>query len=461
MPYNGTRNRGTHANDIRGNVRCTGMSAQGLAGASAGIPRSAVSPRMAGYTVIMLLVVHVISHIDRSILGILLEPIKADLGYSDTQLGFLSGIAFALFYATLGIPAAWLADRSNRRNFVATACALWSVMTAACGAAQNFVQLALARIGVAVGEAGAGPASVSIISSLYPRERRARALAVYALASSIGVLIGHPIGGTISDVWGWRYAFLAVGAPGLLIALLVRFTVPEPPREISVEKHSDADSMRAALGFIWRSKACRYLMLGAAISAFLAYGLGSWVPAYLMRSHEMTASGVGLNVSPITGVCGMLGGLLGGQLADRLGARNPMWASRMITIAKIIAFPLLLGFFLLPQLGSALVAFFLATFFGAVYLGPTYAMIQSVVPTSMRATAAAVQLLIINLIGLGLGPQLVGVLSDLFRAEYGSESLRMALAIFACAHVPGAVLYWIGGRHYRVELAQREAGVSG
>jgi predicted MFS family arabinose efflux permease len=415
-----------------------------------------VSPPLAAYTVFMLLIVHVISHIDRSILGILLEPIKADLGYSDTQLGFLSGIAFALFYATLGIPAAWLADRSNRRNFVAIACAFWSVMTALCGAAQNFVQLALARVGVAVGESGAGPASVSIISSLYARERRARALAVYAMAASIGVLVGHPIGGTIADTWGWRYAFVAVAAPGVLIALIVRFTVPEPHRQITTTKQDETQSMRAALAFILRSKACRYLMFGAAISAFLNYGLGSWVPAYLMRSHDMSASGVGLNVSPITGVCGMIGGLLGGQLADRLGARNPVWTARMITIAKLIAFPMLVGFFLIPTLKSALFAYFLAVFFGAVYLGPTYAMIQSVVPVTMRATAAAVQLLIINLIGLGLGPQLVGVLSDALRAEYGNESLRIALAVFATAHIPGALLYWIGGKHYRDEVAKQE-----
>jgi predicted MFS family arabinose efflux permease len=428
-------------------------TAHGIGATTAG----QIGPRLAGYTVFMLLLVHVVSHVDRSILGILLEPIKQDLGYSDTQLGFLSGIAFALFYATLGIPAAWLADRRNRRNFVAIACALWSVMTAACGAAQNFLQLALARIGVAVGESGAGPASVSMISSLYPRERRARALAVYALASSIGVLIGHPIGGTISDTWGWRYAFVAVAAPGILLALIVRFTVPEPPRDVAAMR--SGESMRTALSHIWGSSACRYLMLGAAISAFLAYGLGSWVPAYLMRSHDMTASGVGLNVSPIAGLCGMMGGLLGGQLADRLGARDAAWAARMITIAKLVAFPLLVGFFLIPKLSVALPVYFLAVFFGAVYLGPTYAMIQSVVPASMRATAAAVQLLVINLIGLGLGPQLVGILSDLFRETYGVESLRMALAIFACAHVPGALLYWIGGRHYRREL--REGSGSG
>ncbi len=415
-----------------------------------------ISPRLAGYTVIMLMIVHVISHIDRSILGILLEPIKEDLGYSDTQLGFLSGIAFALFYATLGIPAAWLADRSNRRNFVAIACAFWSLATAACGAAQNFVQLALARIGVAVGESGAGPASVSIIASLYPRERRARALAVYALASSIGVLIGHPVGGLVSDAWGWRWAFVAVAAPGILIALIVRLTVPEPPRTAVVATKDDTTSMRAALRFIWRSKACRYLMLGGAISAFLAYGLGSWMPAFLMRSHDMSASGVGLQVSPVMGVCGMLGGLLGGQLADRLGARNPILTPRMITIFKIVAFPFLLGFFLLPSLNTALPSYFLAIFLGAVYLGPTYAMVQSVVPETMRATATAVQLLVINLIGLGLGPQFVGILSDFLRADYGQESLRYALAVFACAHIPGAILYWMGSRHYRDEVIARE-----
>lgn len=413
---------------------------------------SAISRKRAAYVLFMLLVVHVISHVDRSVLGILLEPIRKDQGYSDTQLGFLSGFAFAIFYATLGVPAAWLADRGNRRNFVAIACALWSVMTCACGLTKSFTQLALARIGVAVGEAGAGPASVSILSSLYPHEKRARALAIYSLAASIGILVGHPIAGPVADAYGWRWAFVAVGAPGVIIALIVRFTIAEPARTAAEREAAATQSMSSTLRYIWRSTACRYLIFGCALSAFLSYGLSSWIPAFLIRSHGMTATQVGLSISPITGLSGMLGGLLGGYLADRLGARDARWAVRMITIAKLFALPLLLTLFFAEDLRVGLGSFWLASILAAVYLGPTYALVQSIMPRHMRATAAAVQLLVINLIGLGFGPQMVGFVSDVLKPEYGNESLRWSLAIFACSHLPAALLYWIGSRHYRREL---------
>ncbi|MFP4004866.1 MAG: spinster family MFS transporter [Alphaproteobacteria bacterium] len=414
-----------------------------------------ITPAYRRYALFMLVVVYTSSHVDRNIMAILIEPIKRDMGWSDVALGFLAGPAFAMFYATLGIPVAWLADKSNRRNIIAWAIAIWSAMTALCGLAQNFWQLALARIGVGVGEAGSSPPSHSMISDLYPPEKRSRALAIYALGVYIGIMLGYLIGGHVSEAVGWRAAFFVVGLPGLIIALLVRFTLKEPLRG-----HSEGvavaleEKVPFTAGFkhIWRSRAARHLVIGCTLTSFVGYGTVAWNPAYLIRSLGMTEGEVGTMFAPLMGVLGAAGALLGGYLADRLAARDRRWNAWIVALTKAMTVPLLAFFYLATDQIAALLWFAPTIVLGAFYLGPTFAMIQTLSPPRLRAMSAAILLLILNLIGLGLGPQLVGVLSEFLRPELGKESLRYALLISVAINLWAAGHYVAGGIYFRREM---------
>lgn len=407
------------------------------------------------YALMLLVVAYTFSHVDRNILGILVEPIKADLGFSDTQLGFLTGFAFATFYATLGIPIAWWADRSNRRNIIALSLAIWSAMTALSGLAQNFVQLALARIGVGIGEAGSSPPSHSMISDLYPRAERSAAMAIYALGVYFGVGIGFFMGGFVAENYGWRVAFFVAGLPGLLLALLIRLTLKEPQRGHADGVVMDVAPPRLSAGFkhLWSSRASRHLVIGVTLTSFVGYGALAWGPAFMIRSYGMTVGEVGMILSPLVAALGGIGAFAGGKLADRLARRDPRWNAWIVAVAKLFAMPLLIAFYLVDDLRIGLPFYAAATLLGAFYLGPTYAMIQSLTPLRLRAMAAAVLLFVLNLIGLGLGPQLIGILSDALRPSFGNESLRYALFASALIHLWAIVHYYVAGRHYRRELA--------
>lgn len=419
-----------------------------------------ITPAYRRYALFVLVMVYTSSHVDRNIMAILVEPIKRDMGWSDTALGFLSGFAFALFYATLGIPVAWLADRSNRRNIIAWAIAVWSAMTAACGLAQNFWQLALARVGVGIGEAGSSPPSHSMISDLYPPEKRSGALAIYALGVYIGIMLGYLIGGNVSEWVGWRAAFFVVGLPGLLIALLVRYTLREPPRghadglAVAIDK-----SVPFTAGFrhIWRSRAARHLVIGCTLTAFVGYGTVAWNPAYLIRSHGMSEGEVGTILAPLIGILGGFGAIMGGRLADMLAARDRRWNAWIVALSKALTVPMLAFFYLATDQITAFAWFAPTVILGAFYLGPTFAMIQTLSPPHLRAMSAAILLLILNLIGLGLGPQLVGILSDLLRPEFGKESLRYALLISMVINLWAAGHYVMGGLHFRREMEAMDA----
>jgi len=400
------------------------------------------------YALAVLVLVFTSSHVDRQIMGILLEPIKNDLGASDTQMGFLIGLTFALFYATLGMPIAMLADRGNRRNIITWAITIWSFMTVACGYAQSFAQLAFARIGVGIGEAGSSPPSHSMISDLFPLKERGTAMGIYAMGVNIGLLIAYLAGGWLSEHLGWRTTFIIVGVPGLLIALIVRFTVKEPIRGASdnTKKVAAAPPFKVVAKYMWSTKSTRHVVFGSALAGFVGYGMVLWLPAFFVRSHGLSQTEVGFTLALMSGVVGGTGTFLAGKLADILGRRDPRWFTWVVAIAKLGLVPFIVLFFLIGDFTSALVIYLVPAFFGGFYLAPTFAMVQSLVKPEMRAVAAAICLFLLNIIGLGLGPQGVGILSDVLNDEYGKESLRYSLMIFSTVNIWCAFHYFMAGK---------------
>jgi len=406
------------------------------------------------YVLSILVVVYTFNFIDRQILSILLEPIKNELQVSDTALGALSGFAFALFYATLGIPIARLADRSSRRNLIAGALAIWSGMTALSGIAQNYWQLLAARIGVAVGEAGCSPPAHSLIADYYPANQRATALGIYSLGIPFGILFGFIAGGWIEQFFGWRVAFFVVGLPGLVLAVTFWLTVREPPRGLAEGRVVSAEqpSVKEAFNYLWKKKSFRHLATGGALTAFVGYGLTTWAPSFLSRSHDMSSGEIGTWLGLILGIPGGIGIVLGGVLADRFGSRDTRWYLWIVTVALVLSTPFSLAVFLSPTATGALLFLMLPVMLGNFYQATTFSQTQGLVPLGMRAVAAAVLLFIINIIGLGLGPQAVGIVSDLLKPEYGDDSIRYSLMIFSLVNLWSAWHYYLAGKYLKDEL---------
>jgi predicted MFS family arabinose efflux permease len=420
-----------------------------------------VSRRYRRYALGILTTVYVSNYVDRQILAILLQPIKETFALSDTQLGFLSGISFAIFYATLGIPIAMWADRGNRRNIVTLALVVFSVMTALCGLAQNFVQLALARIGVGTGEAGSSPPSHSMIADLYPPHERATAMAIFALGVNIGILIGFLVGGWVNEWFGWRYAFMLVGVPGLLLAVLVRTTLKEPARGHSEGRTDEGDipapSVWSAFRVVWRVKSLRHIVAGATLNSFVGYGAVAWVPAFLIRSFGMTTGEIGTALALIIGIAGGAGTFAGGYFADRLGKRDVRWNLWLVAGCVSAGVPFAFGVFLAQSATWALLFFIVPAMVGALYLGPSLALVQGLVPLRMRTVASAILLFILNIIGLGLGPQAVGIASDLLTPSFGNESLRYALLVVGFINIWAAVHFYLASRTLREDLARAQS----
>ena len=407
-----------------------------------------ISRRQCSYTLGVLVLVFTSSHVDRQIVAILGQPIKEALAISDTQLGLLTGVMFAVFYATLGMPMAMWADRRNRRNLIAFSIALWSAMTALCGLAQNYLQLLLARIGVGVGEAGSNPPSHSIIADLYGPAERATALAIFGTGVNLGIMLGYLIGGWINEWLDWRWAFIVAGLPGLAIALLVRLTVREPPRGYSEGASagaSDAPPFWTVARTMAGSAILRHTVLANTLVSFFGYALVLWVPVYLVRIHEMSTGEVGTVLAVLVGLGGATGTFAAGWLADRFSHRQPGWRAWIVVAAYLIVMPLAAAAFLVDSVVATLALYVLPAMLAGAYIGPGFAIIQSNVPLQMRSVAAAINLFILNIIGLGLGPFTVGLVSDLTAAEAGAHSLRYGLLAVIPFGLWGAVHYWRAG----------------
>lgn len=414
-------------------------------------------------TLWLLLTVYVFNFIDRQIVNILAEPIARDLDLSDTQIGLMTGLAFALFYTVLGIPIARLADRptTHRPRLIALALAVWSGMTALCGVAQNFWQLLLARIGVGVGEAGCTPPAHSLISDMVPPDKRASALAFYSLGIPIGSLLGMVIGGLLADYLGWREAFVVVGLPGVTLALVVWFVLKDPRRSdaaaiLQAKAAAPALPLRQALAEVMGSRAYILLVCAGSGAAFLSYGKTTWTTIFFQRTHELTAGQTGLWFGIIGGVGGILGTWLGGYLADRYGVRNRRHVLTAPAVGMALAIPLAIAAYHAPNWPLALVLIFLPQVFNSLYYGPCYSAAQGLVPIRARAIAAAALLFFQNLIGLGLGPLFFGVLSDVLEPTYGAESVRYVLYGAAVLGLVPAFFFWRCSLHLDRELDQKD-----
>jgi MFS family permease len=427
------------------------------------------------YVIWLLFAVYVLNFVDRQIMTVLIQPIKQEFGFSDTQLGMLGGLAFAVLYSTLGIPIARRADRGNRVSIVSISLFVWSIFTALTGFAQSFAQLLLARVAVGVGEAGCTPAAHSIISDYFSKDQRSRALSIYSMGIYGGVFMGFIVGGQVAQRYGWRPAFFAVGLPGVIVALVLRFTLREPPRGHAdgLAPASEPLPLGAAVHAIWSTPSLRHGIMATALHAFVGYGIASFYPAFLMRTQGMGVGEVGIWLALATALGGFVGAYAGGAVSDSLAKRkgdhrHQLWVPAWSTLASV---PIGLLVYVLPTQAGVMVAMVFAIGLGAMYLGPTSAITQSLVGVRERAIAAAVALLVINLIGLGLGPLLTGILSDVFRAHHlkngltdaaaTAEGLRWSLMAMSAVNIWSALHYVLAARTLREDMARIAGRPSG
>jgi predicted MFS family arabinose efflux permease len=408
------------------------------------IKNEKVSDMYRNYVLVMLTIVYVFNFVDRQVLVILQESIKKELHLSDSQLGMLSGFTFAIFYVTLGIPIARLADKTNRRNIIAGSLTLWSIMTALSGRAQNFIQLLLARIGVGVGEAGGSPPAHAMISDYFPPGKRSTALSVYSAGIYFGVLTGFVLGGYLNQHLGWRIAFFVVGLPGIIVSLLFYTTVKEPRRGATdtsdnlKKSHSFGEVVKA----LYSTNTFVLLALASALNVFCIYGLLNWAPSFLQRLHGMKSSETGASLGLIYGIGGAIGSFTGGLLTDSLGRMDKRWYLKVPAYAILAAIPCAAGAIFFKNNSLSLACLGLCGSLQSMYLGPSIAVAHSLVPAPMRALTSAIFFLVINLVGLGFGPLVVGMISDLLTPSLGVESLRWALSIIMFISLASTVLFF-------------------
>lgn len=415
----------------------------------------AVMPGSANGVLALLTVIYVFNFIDRQILNILAESIANELSLSDTQIGLMTGFAFAVFYTFLGIPLARYADRpgSDRITLMAICLAIWSAMTAACGLAQNYGQLLLARIGVGAGEAGCTPAAISIIADIYPKERRSSAMGIYMMGVPIGSLFGLIAGGLLADAFGWRVALLVVGLPGILLALILYFLVKDP-RHNGVMSAARPPTLpwREAMRELASSRAFTLLVIASSVNAFLGYGKGVWQIIFFMRSHGLSAGEVGLAIGLTTGLCGIIGSTIGGRMADWLGTRNPAHYFIMPAVGFLVAIPFSLAAYTASDWRVAIALMIIPAICGTLNYGPGMSVTQGIFRPQTRATATAVKLFFQTLVGLGLGPLLFGFISDVLKPVAGPESVRWVLMGSTLLGVIPAVMLWYAGLRLPREL---------
>ena len=414
-----------------------------------------------GRVLFILLLAYIFNFIDRQIIGILAVPIKAELQLSDTQLSLMGGIAFALFYSGLAIPIAWLADRKSRVNIIAVSVAFWSAFTALCGFAQNFWHLFLARMGVGIGEAGGVAPSYALVSDFYPKEKRARALALFSLGIPIGSALGVFFGGWIATHLDWRSAFIIVGLAGLPAALLVKLGIREPVRggydSLDGKASDPAPPFSVVAARLARTPSFWLLSFGAASGSILGYGLIFWLPSFFSRSFDLELSQVGWFYGSIVLVGGVAGTLLGGWLGDRTGAANPGAYALVPAICFTIAAPVFAFGLFAPSLVIGWLLFAVGQTLALAWLGPIIAAVQHIVPPNMRATASASFLFINNLIGIGFGIFFLGFMSDTMKAAYGEDSLRYSILYGLGFYLLSALIYFIASSRLKRDWYQAEA----
>ena len=405
------------------------------------IPNGVTNMNYSYFAAVMLAVIYTFNFLDRQFLAVLAQPVKVDLHLSDTQMGALTGLAFALFYTVFGIPVAALADRYNRIRIIAAACVLWSLFSAACGLATNFTTLALARVGVGVGEAGGSPPSYSVVSDYFPPEKRGLGLAIYSLGVPFGTMFGAASGGWIAAHYGWRAAFFAVGSCGVVLVPLLLLTVREPKRgQFDVITPEPADSpashtaslgMFNTLGLFIRTPKLMATAAATAVTSFVGYGLLNWMPSFLIREKGMNLEQIALYYGLLLGLCMAIGTWASGFIVDKVGAGRPALYALVPGVATLLSLPFFIGVLLAPNWPIALVLLIGPAVLNIAYLAPSLAVIQNAVRSERRGTAGAFLLFILNLVGLGGGPLFVGFMSDHFKAAGAAHALTIALMTLA------------------------------
>ncbi|HVY82161.1 MAG TPA: MFS transporter [Steroidobacteraceae bacterium] len=439
----------------------TETDAQAVAARAAATSTHSVAYRY--YVLGVLFLTYAVNVMDRGVLGVLLESIKHEFALNDLQIGFLSSLPFAFFYATLGIPIAALADRTVRRNVLAACCAVWSLATAACGLAVNFGTLLAGRALTGVGEAGGTPPSHSLISDYFSRATRATALSIYALGVPLGTMLGNFIAGRGNDHFGWRTTFMLAGLPGLVTALLVWLTIREPPRGMAElgprQTKLPAPPLGEGLKFLWSYPSFRHMCVAAGLHSVVWYAGSQLNGSFFRRVHEMSAQDAG-DWLALFALLGSIGTFLGGLLADRLATRNNdrrwyMWVPGIATLAMV---PLQFSSYLSSNLTVVIPSFVFMTILASMFFGPSFAVSQMVGTLRTRALATSVLLFVQTFVGLGLGPLVAGALSNSMAASVGeSASLRYALVIVGLANIWATAHYLIGARTIRENVATTEA----
>jgi len=417
--------------------------------------------RASRYGLAMLFLVALFNYIDRSIISILQEPLKADLKLSDTQLGALTGLSFAVLYTTMALPIARLADIWNRKRLIAGALAIWSAATAACGLANSFGTLVALRMGVAFGEAGCVPASHSLIADYFPLRQRATALALWGLSNPFGTMLGFAAGGWITQAISWREAFLLFGVAGVALSPLV-LTMKEPQRGRFDDpgEARAAVPLREALGILWRRRAFRFLAAGGAAHAFMVFAAHNWNAPFFGRVHHMPIGEVALFLALAIGIGGGLGQFAGGWLADRLGRADRRWYMWLPALCSALLLPVSAGVYLAADAQVSMALTVVQAILLNVWFAPIVATAQMLVAPRMRAFTSAMLVLITNILGLSLGPLLTGMISDALQPTFGVEALRYAILASTSMGIVAAFCFFRSGQHLARELdgAQAETG---
>ena len=435
-------------------------------GLSALAPVSPISASNAyrAYVLFLIWLVLLFRIVDLQIIAVLMEGIRKEFSISDTQLGFLTGVAFAVFYGTLGIPVAWLADHGNRRNIIVVALSLWSFMTALCGTVTSFAGLFLARMAVGVGEAGGTPPSYSLIYDYFSERRRATIFAMLNSSVPAGVFVGLLMGGYVNATFGWRAAFVVAGAPGLLVAALIALTLREPARrKPAVPDVNARPALGKSLKYLLTVRSYRHLVLGSSLFTLGALGSGIWIPSFFVRVHGMTMADASTWLAFIYGGGGLLGVLLGGHIADSAAKRtgDKRWYAWLPAVTTVAIMPFAFFVYLWPGAMAALLMQTGTTILMHMWMGPIYGTVQGLAGASRRATAAALNMLAVNLIGYALGPLLVGLASDFFSPLVGSESLRYSLlTVVVVAYAWAAAHFFLAAKTLRQDLLRAEGGTS-